>query len=116
MRDRLSVPGRELRDRGRGARSGNNERFCRGASCGPEDDLGLSGKSKALWQEAEKRGRHARLEPVALDAFAALYAFPRLVTTITESLPEGQPLPNLADLLQEKCEKLLEQVCMPVQG
>jgi hypothetical protein len=82
----------------------------------PEDDLGLSGKSKTLWQDAEKRGRHARLEPVALDAFAALYAFPRLVAALTESLPEGQPLPNLADLLQEKCEKLLEQVCMPVQG
>jgi hypothetical protein len=82
----------------------------------PEDDLTLSGKSKALWQEAEKRGRHARLEPVALDAFAALYAFPRLVAVLTEALPEGQPLPNLADLLQEKCEKLLEQVCMPVQG
>jgi hypothetical protein len=82
----------------------------------PEDDLSLSGKSKAMWQEAEKRGRHARLEPVALDAFAALYAFPRLITTLTESLPEGQPLPNLADVLQEKCEKLLEQVCMPVQG
>jgi hypothetical protein len=82
----------------------------------PEDDLALSGKSKSLWQEAEKRGRHARLEPVALDAFAALYAFPRLVAALTESLPEGQPLPNLADLLQEKCEKLLEQVCMPVQG
>jgi hypothetical protein len=82
----------------------------------PEDDLGLSGKSKSLWQEAEKRGRHARLEPVALDDFAALYAFPRLVASLTESLPEGQPLPNLADLLQEKCEKLLEQVCMPVQG
>jgi hypothetical protein len=82
----------------------------------PEDDLGLSGKSKSLWQEAEKRGRHTRLEPVSLDAFAALYAFPRLVAALTESLPEGQPLPNLADLLQEKCEKLLEQVCMPVQG
>jgi hypothetical protein len=82
----------------------------------PEDDLALSGKSKSLWQDAEKRGRHARLEPVALDAFAALYAFPRLVAALTESLPEGQPLPNLADLLQEKCEKLLEQVCMPVQG
>jgi hypothetical protein len=82
----------------------------------PEDDLGLSGKSKSLWQEAERRGRHARLEPVALDAFAALYGFPRLVASLTEALPEGQPLPNLADLLQEKCEKLLEQVCMPVQG
>ena len=35
---------------------------------------------------------------------------------IGETLPEGQPLPNLADLLQECCDKLLEQVCMPVQG
>jgi hypothetical protein len=82
----------------------------------PEDDLTLSGKSKSLWQEAERHGRHARLEPVALDAFAALSALPRFVASLTESLPEGQPLPNLADLLQEKCEKLLEQVCMPVQG
>jgi hypothetical protein len=82
----------------------------------PEDDLTLSGKSKTLWQEAERRGRHARLEPVSLDAFAVLYGFPRLVASLTESLLEGQPLPNLADLLQDKCEKLLEQVCMPVQG
>jgi hypothetical protein len=82
----------------------------------PEDDLGLTGKSKTLWQEAEKRGRHARLEPASLDAFASLYAFPRLIAALQEALPEGQPLPNLADLLQEKCEKLLEQVCMPVQG
>ena len=82
----------------------------------PEDDLALTGKSKTLWQEAERRGRHARLEPASLDAFATLYAFPRLIAALQESLPEGQPLPNLADLLQEKCEKLLEQVCMPVQG
>lgn len=82
----------------------------------PEDDLALSGKSKTLWQDAERRGRHARLEPVTLDAFAALYAFPRIISEMQEALPEGQPLPNLADLLQEKCEKLLEQVCMPVQG
>jgi hypothetical protein len=82
----------------------------------PEDDLSLSGKSKALWQESERRGRHARLEPVSLDGFAALSALPRFVASLTESLPEGQALPNLADLLQEKCEKLLEQVCMPVQG
>jgi hypothetical protein len=82
----------------------------------PEDDLALSGRTKALWQEAERAGRHARLEPVALDAFAALYAFPRILAALAESLPEGQPLPNLADLLQDKCEKLLEQTCMPVQG
>ena len=31
----------------------------------PEDDLALTGKSKTLWQDAERRGRHARLEPVS---------------------------------------------------
>jgi hypothetical protein len=82
----------------------------------PEDDLALSGKSKTLWQAAERRGRHARLEAVSLDAFAALYSFPRWLAAVTEALPEGQPLPNLADLIQEKCEKLLEQTCMPIQG
>jgi hypothetical protein len=82
----------------------------------PEDDMGLTGKSKAVWQEAERRKRHARLEPVSLEAFAVLSGFPRLVASLTESLPDGQPLPNLADLLQDKCEKLLEQLCMPVQG
>ncbi|MCX7699839.1 MAG: hypothetical protein N2039_03085 [Gemmataceae bacterium] len=82
----------------------------------PDDDLILSGRSKSLWQDAERKGRHTRLEGMTLDRFAALYAFPRWLATITESLPEGQPLPNLADLIQEKCEKLLEQVCMPVQG
>lgn len=82
----------------------------------PEDDLTLTGKSKTLWQDAERRGRHARLEAFSLDAFAMLYAFPRWLAAVTESLPEGQPVPNLADLLQDKCEKLLEQVCMPIQA
>jgi hypothetical protein len=81
----------------------------------PEDDLALSGKSKSLWQDAERRGRHARLEPVSLDGFAQLYSFPRWLAAVRESLPEGTPLPNLADVIQEKCEKLLEQVCMFVQ-
>jgi hypothetical protein len=82
----------------------------------PDDDLTLSGKSKTHWQDAERRGRHARLEAVSVDGFAAIYAFPRWIAAITESLPDGAPLPNLADLIQEKCEKILEQVCMPVQG
>lgn len=81
-----------------------------------EDDLGLSGKTKALWQESEKRGRHTRLEAVSLDGFAVLYGFPRWLAALTEAQPEGAPLPNLADLIQERCEKFLEQVCMPVQG
>lgn len=81
-----------------------------------EDDLTLTGKSKTLWGDAQKRGHHARLEAVALDAFAMVYSFPRWLAAVRESLPEGTPLPNLADVIQEKCERLLEQVCMPVQG
>jgi hypothetical protein len=82
----------------------------------PEEDLAISGKSKSLWQESERRGYHARLEAVTLDGFAILYGFPRWLAAVTEALPQGQPLPNVADLLQERCEKLLEQVCMPVQA
>ena len=82
----------------------------------PEDDLSLTGKSKTVWQEAEKNGKHARLEPMTIEALGMLYSFPRWIAAMKEALPEGQPLPNLADLLQERCEKLLEQVCMPVQG
>jgi hypothetical protein len=82
----------------------------------PEDDYGTTGKSKTLLQESERRGRHTRLEPIALDGFAQLYAFPRWLAAVREGLPDGTPLPNLADVIQEKCEKILEQVCMPVQG
>ncbi len=82
----------------------------------PEDDLAMSGKSKSMLQEAERQGKHARLEPISLDGFAQLYSFPRWLAAVRESLPEGTPLPNLADAIQDQCEKLLEQVCMPVQG
>jgi hypothetical protein len=80
----------------------------------PSDDLALTGKSKTIWQDSEKRGNHARLEPVALEQFAVLYGFPRWLAALGEALLPGQPLPNLADLIQERCEKLLEQVCMPI--
>ncbi len=79
-----------------------------------EDDCNLSGKTKTAWNDALKQGRSARLEPVTLDGFCALYGFPRWLAAIQEALREGQPLPNLADMLQEKCETLLEQVCMPI--
>ena len=81
----------------------------------PEDDLAMTGKSKAILAEAEKRGKHARLEPMGLDSFAMLYAVPRWVAAMRESLPEGAPLPNLADVIQDKAEMMLHRVCMPVQ-
>ncbi|MGL6094333.1 MAG: hypothetical protein ACRC7O_00845, partial [Fimbriiglobus sp.] len=80
----------------------------------PEDDLGLTGKSKTLWADAEKRGKHARLEPASLDGFAWLYSFPRWLAVVREALPDGTPVPNLADVIQDKAEALLAQVCMPV--
>jgi hypothetical protein len=80
----------------------------------PEDDLSLTGRSKKLWDQAEQKGQLARLEPVSLDTLAQIYAFPRWLAALRESLPEGVPLPNLADLIQQKCEHLLTQVCMPV--
>ena len=79
----------------------------------PADDTLLTGKSKTLWDESIANGKHLRLEPLSLEQLAVLYAFPRWLTAVTESLPEGAPLPNFADFLQERCEKLLEQVCMP---
>jgi hypothetical protein len=82
----------------------------------PEDDLALSGKSKTLWQEAEKAGHHIRLEAVTAEAFALLSSLPRWLAALTETLPAGSQLPNLADLIQDRCERLLEQVCMPVHG
>ena len=82
----------------------------------PDDDLSLTGKSKTLWQEAEKAGHHARLEAVSAESFALLSSLPRWLTALTETLPAGQPLPNLADVIQERCERLLEQVCLPLAG
>ena len=82
----------------------------------PEADMMLVGKGKQAWQDMEKKGRHSRMEPLTLDGCASIYAFPRILASLAEGLVEGQPLPNLANLVQEKCEKLLEQICMPVQG
>jgi hypothetical protein len=79
-----------------------------------DDDISLTGKSKTIWQESERKGLNARVEPLALEHFTVLYAFPRWLTALSESLPPGQALPNVADHLQEQCEKLLEQVCLPI--
>ena len=62
------------------------------------------------------KDRTASEPRLRLDGFAQLYAFPRWLAAVRESLPAGTPLPNLADVIQDRCEKLLEQVCMPVQG
>lgn len=81
----------------------------------PADDLHLSGKSKALWEEAQARGRQVRLEPLSADDLAQLYAFPRWLALLTETLPEEVPIPNLADFLQSQCDSLLRLLCLPTE-
>lgn len=79
----------------------------------PADDTVLSGKSKALWDDAAAQGKRLRLEPVSMDDLAVLYGFPRFLAALGESLGAGQPLPNLAELLQERAASLLRQLCLP---
>ena len=55
-------------------------------------------------------------QPLQLEHFTVLYGFPRFLAALSESLPPGQALPNLADLIQDRCEKLLEQICMPISA
>jgi hypothetical protein len=81
----------------------------------PGDDLTLTGKSKSLWQEAEERGRHARLESMTPDSMAILYGFARWMAAVTDSQTPQQPTTNFADFLQEHARKLLGQLCLPVQ-
>jgi hypothetical protein len=81
----------------------------------PDDDPAISGKSKTLWQEAEGRGRHARIEPMDLDSFASLYAFPRWLAAVHDAQSTNEAAPALADFVQDRCQRLLEQLCMPIQ-
>ena len=79
----------------------------------PADDLNLSGKTRSLWDEAAQRGWPLRLEPLDLNELAILYAFPRWLAAVQESLPTGEALPNLAEFLQDRCDTLLHKISMP---
>src|SRR3982750_858857 len=55
----------------------------------PSDDTAITGKSKAAWGGATGAGPGVRLEPFDLGSFAVLYAFPRWLTSISESQEQG---------------------------
>lgn len=78
----------------------------------PSDDTAITGKSKTLWDEASGKGHLCRLESLDLDRFAWLYAFPRWLSAMNEA-GEAQPLPNLADFLQDHLQPLIQQLCLP---
>ena len=84
----------------------------------PEDDVIADRQEQdRSGRKPNENGKHARLEPIALDAFAHALQLPALARrrdakrcrTATAAEP-GRPDPG------SQCEKLLEQVCMPVQG
>lgn len=79
----------------------------------PADDTAISGKSKTLWEDAVSQSKRLRLEPLTLEDFAVFYGFPRWLAAVGESLGKGQPLPNLADFLQEHAGALLAQLSLP---
>src|SRR5260370_7506842 len=60
----------------------------------PEDDLALTGKSKSLLQDAEKRGHHARLEAGPAGPFALFSSLPRCLNPLPQPLPPAPPPPN----------------------
>lgn len=81
----------------------------------PEDDLILSGKSRQIWQETERRGKHARVEAISNDGFALCYALPRIHSTASETHDAEEVGSHLASMIHEKAERFLRQICMPVQ-
>lgn len=81
----------------------------------PEDDLILSGKSRQLWQETERRGKHARVEAVNLEGFALCYALPRIHATAIETHDPEEVISHMAAMIQDRAERFLRQVSMPVQ-
>ena len=80
-----------------------------------EDDLVLSGKSRQVWQETERRGKHARIESMTLDTFSLLYALPRIHSTAIENHQPEEVRQYLSAMIQEKAESIMRQVCMPAQ-
>jgi hypothetical protein len=50
-----------------------------------------------------------------LDSFASLYAFPRWLAAVHDAQSTNEAAPALADFVQDRCQRLLEQLCMPIQ-
>ena len=65
----------------------------------PEDDLTVAGKSKALWQEAERHSKHTGWTGCLSTASLDLYAF-RTGSRIHRQSPQRR-VPNLADVIRK---------------
>lgn len=81
----------------------------------PSDDIRLSGKTQAAWEQAEKNGATLVLEPVDLDVFAKLYAFPRWMRQVHEAY--GDAVPEwVYTLLAQETESIMIKLGLPNEG
>lgn len=80
----------------------------------PDDDLALQGKSKQIWQDAERQGHGLRLEPLGQDSVRLLYALPRIFATAAEARSSQNVASEVAGLLGDRHEAFLRQLCMPI--
>ncbi|MGL4463915.1 MAG: hypothetical protein ACRC1K_17310, partial [Planctomycetia bacterium] len=82
----------------------------------PADDARLSGKTRDAWDQAAAGGRKLRLEPVDLEIFAKLYAFPRWMQQVVDAFGDA-PLPEAVYLfLAEETEPIMLRLGLPTDG
>lgn len=79
----------------------------------PADDARLSGRTQAAWDSVTKPGRVLRLEPVDVDVFAKLYAFPRWIQQVHESYQETAVPDDLYVFLAEQTESIMIKLGLP---
>lgn len=82
----------------------------------PADDARLSGRTQAAWEAARAAGHSARVEPVELDLFAKLYAFPRWMQQVSDAYPDGT-IPDAVYLfLRDETEAILQRLTLPPEA
>ena len=79
----------------------------------PADDARLTGKSKAAWDQTIAAGRSLRLEPVDLEVFAKLHAFPQWMQQVHDSYPDDQVPESLYLFLAEQTGPIIRKLALP---
>ena len=79
----------------------------------PADDVRLSGKTKAAYDEAIAAGHGVRIEAVALTILAKLFAFPRWMRQVDDTFPDGNVPEEIYVFLVGQTEPIMHQLGLP---
>ncbi|MFO0946627.1 MAG: hypothetical protein U1D30_11875 [Planctomycetota bacterium] len=79
----------------------------------PSDDVRLSGRTKELFDHAVSAGRPVVVEPLELETFAKVYAFPRWMQVVGDSFANAPVSSGLYQFLAEQTEGILEKLAIP---